>query len=318
MGTSGAVIVALWLARRESRRARRLAEQIREEGERRTASLVSAWVETHYEPSKDGTHYIRRAVVHLSNESDEPAFELRLVIGLFDPVVQVGPLSVPDAIPVLPPRRDREWNITLPLLAFSRSHEGMPRDPVAQVIFKDSQGKLWIREFSGELRRLNDSEESPAVSPQEGERQVGDIYTPFNPMTVVLKFVYILQRKDSPCTMKDLRPFLDDHAPAWRSTSTEQLDQIKDMVKSLALASHVYYPGERVAYVRFVSEDLADQPTPTVGRQTQISGIVTLTFTPAIGWRIFSIGGAVTQPDWIEFPRGSLLKDATQRPSAGR
>lgn len=316
VGTSGAVIVALWLARRESRQARKLAEQMRVEGELRSASLISAWVESHYEPSTDGTHYIRRAIVHLANESDEPAFHVKLVIGFFDPVVRVGPLSVPDLIPVLPPRTHRQWDITLPLLSFSRSYGGLPRDPVAETIFTDARGKLWIREFNGELRRLEADEMNLPVPIEEGMQQIGPLDNPFNPIAVVLAFMDVLQADDPPCTMKDLQPFLDDNAPAWRRMSIDDMQPIKDMVNNLAIASHTYYWAERVAYVRLVPEELADQSTPTVGRRIEGFGVVTLTFKPATGWRIFSIGGAVTQPDWIEFPRRSLLRDATERPSA--
>lgn len=36
--------------------------------------MVSAWVEVVAMPSEDGSHYERKATVHVANESDRPVY----------------------------------------------------------------------------------------------------------------------------------------------------------------------------------------------------------------------------------------------------
>lgn len=105
IGTVGAVIVALLLAWSESRRARRAekalaAEQTRQRAavEEAQSSMVSAWVEIEPAASSEGTHYERRATVHVTNESDRPVYNANVCIGVqneTDRWTPVGPLAVP-------------------------------------------------------------------------------------------------------------------------------------------------------------------------------------------------------------------------------
>jgi hypothetical protein len=107
-GTVGAVAIAMLLALYEGVRARRAEKALTSEREQRlqsdrfaTAALVSAWVETQYEPAADGTHYLRRGTLYLANESNEPVFNVHVVVGVGQPVVQIGPLAVPAPLPVV-------------------------------------------------------------------------------------------------------------------------------------------------------------------------------------------------------------------------
>jgi len=98
-------------------------------------------------------------------------------------------------------------------------------------------------------------------------------------------------------------------APAWSDFDDDAWAALRAAVAGYGLAAHVYYPAPRVAYVRLVLEDDANQETSEAGFVEVRALVTTLVFLPGEGWRIFSVGAGVTRPDWIPFPAGSLAED---------
>lgn len=314
-GTVGAVAIALMLALYEGVRARRAEKALASEREQRlrsdrfaTAALVSAWVETRYEPSADGTYYLRRGTVHLANESNEPVFNVHVVVGVGQPVVQIGPLAVPSPIPVLPPRRHRSWDISLGLLAYGGGLH-IPTDPVAKIYYSDAQGIRWNRDFDGRLGEQIEGQQEAQPNEDEGFRQLGDPSNTFNPIWTALAFLNLIRREEPPATASELAPLLAEHAPGWRALDVSKIQALGQSLANYGMAAHVWYPAPQVAYVRLVHE--GDQENaPTVAGYVEVRAqIITLVFYAGIGWRVFSVGAGATEPDWIMFPSGAITDD---------
>lgn len=314
-GTVGAVAIALLLALYEGVRARRAEKALAFEREQRlrsdrfaTAALVSAWVETRYEPSADGTHYLRRGTVHVANESNEPVFNVHVVIGVGKPVVQIGPLAVPAPIPVLPPRRHRSWDISLGLLAYGGGLR-IPSDPVAKIYFSDANEFRWNRDFDGRLAEQFDGQQEFQPDEHEGVRQLGEPSNTFNPIWTALAFVSLIRREEPRVTASELAPLLAENAPGWQVLSDSEIRALGESLASYGMAAHVWYPAPQVAYVRLVHEE--DQENlPSVGGHVEVRAqIVTLVFYPSVGWRVFSVGAGATEPDWILFPPAAIADD---------
>lgn len=314
IGTVLAVVAALGLAWAEGSRAKRAELALGQErsaaataARRATASLVAAWAENSYVPSADGSHYQRFVRVHLSNASAEPVFDVHLVLGAEVPPVQLGPLSVPTPIPVLAAGHERSWDVTAGFLARSEPYGLVPTDPVARVWFTDANGVRWLRDFDGTLADT----EGPAAGQlfetdaDEGARQIGDIESPWNPLNVALLFFHIVTGEAPTASL--IQPLVAPTARAWSSIGDAELASIGGTFREFGLASHVWYPTPRVAYVRLVREDAQSTAAPAkagfVGLPMQI---MTLVFLADVGWRVFSVGPAATAPDWIEFPKGEL------------
>lgn len=182
------------------------------------ASLVSAWVETSYEVSSSGANYVRRGTVYLANESNEPVFDVHVVIGIGRPIVQIGPLAVPAPIPVLPPRRNRSWDISLALLGRSGGMS-LPSDPVARVFFTDSKGVRWERSFDGQLSEQVPDTSAPEPNETEGLKQIGDSSNAFNPIGAALGFMNLISRQEPPVTAAEVAPLLAVNASGWNEFS---------------------------------------------------------------------------------------------------
>lgn len=315
-GTIGAVAIALMLALYEGVRARMAEGALASEREQRlksdrfaTAALVSAWVETRYEPSADGTHYLRRGTVHVANESNEPVFNVHVVIGVGKPVVQIGPLAVPAPLPVLPPRRHRSWDISLGLLAYGGGLQ-IPSDPVAKIYFTDANEVRWNRDFDGRLREQIEGQQEPPPNEDEGVRQLGDPSNTFNPIWTALAFVNLIQREDPAVTASELAPFLAESATGWEGIVDSEIRAIGQSFADYGMAAHVWYPAPQVAYVRFVHEKDQENVRSAAGyAEVRGAPIITLVFYTGIGWRVFSAGLGATEPDWILFPPGSIADD---------
>lgn len=314
-GTVGAVAIALVLALYEGVRARWAEKALASERKQRlrsdrvaTAALVSAWVETRYEPSADGTHYLRRGTVHVANESNEPVFNVHVVIGVGKPVVQIGPLAVPAPIPVLPPRRHRSWDISLGLLAYGGGLQ-IPSDPVAKIYFTDANEIRWNRDFDGRLAEQSDRQQEPQPDEDEGVRQLGEPANTFNPIWTALAFLNLIRRDEPPASVSELAPFLAENAPGWESLDDSEIRDLGEGLADFGLATHVWYPAPQVAYVRLVHE--GDQEnTPSVAGYVEVRAqVITLVFYAEIGWRVFSVGAGATEPDWIMFPSGAITDD---------
>lgn len=322
-GTVGAVAIALMLALFEGMRARRAEKALASEREQRlrsdrfaSAALVSAWVETRYEPSDDGTHYLRRGTVHLANESNEPVFNVHVVIGVGQPVVQIGPLAVPSPIPVLPPRRHRSWDISLGLLAYGGGLQ-VPSDPVAKIYFSDAQDVRWNRDFEGRLREQIEGQQEPQPDKVEGVKQLGDPSNTFNPIWTALAFSHLIQREDPPVTASEVAPLLAANAPGWQAFGDSEFQEMGQSFADYGMAAHVWYPAPQVAYVRLVHEGDQDKVVSEAGYVEVRVQIITLVFYAGIGWRVFSVGAGATEPDWIGFPPGAIADDPRGKIWAG-
>jgi hypothetical protein len=314
-GTIGAVAIALTLALYEGVRARRAEKALASERKQRlhsdrfaTATLVSAWVETRYEPSADGTHYLRRGTVHVANESNEPVFDVHVVVGVGQPVVQIGPLAVPAPIPVLPPRRHRSWDVSLGLLAYGGGLR-IPSDPVAKMYFSDAQQVRWSRDFEGRLKEQVDGQQEPQPNRDEGEKQLGDPSNTFNPIWTALDFLNLIRREDPPVTAPELAPFLAENATGWKGLSNSEFRDLGQSLADYGMAAHAWYPAPQVAYVRLVHEEDQEKVVSAAGYVEVRAQIITLVFYAGSGWRVFSVGSGATEPDWIEFPPEALVED---------
>ncbi|WP_140416338.1 hypothetical protein [Arthrobacter globiformis] len=309
-GTVGATAIALLLALLGGVRAKMAEAALAREREERakadrlaTASLVSAWVESGYEASDDGTHYLRRGSVNVANESNEPVFDVHVVVGIGRPAVQIGPLAVPTPIPVLPPRRHRNWDISLGLLGHGGGLD-LPSDPVAKIYFTDSRGVRWERNFEGKLVEPAEGNHEPAAE-EEALKQLGDPTNSFNPIWMAVEFLNLLRREDPPVTAAEISPMLAEKAAGWSDMNDEALRNLGQELEDYGMATHVWYAAPQVAYVRLVEGGMPTGPQ-TAGYQEVQVRIITLVFYAGRGWRIFSVGGGATQPDWIEFPEGAI------------
>src|SRR5690625_7792893 len=113
LGTVGAVVVALLLAAGEGARARRAERALakeradqRSDNEERQAGMVSAWVEIQATPSEDGSHYERKATVHVAKESDRPVYNANVCINVQKAIHRwqtIRPLAVHLPLPVHAP-----------------------------------------------------------------------------------------------------------------------------------------------------------------------------------------------------------------------
>lgn len=313
VGTLAAVLVALGLAIWEVMRHRKTQLELEAlkaseatRYEEQQAGLVSAWVESEYIDSSDASHYEHRAMVHVANEGAEPVFNVHVVIGIGSPVIQLGPLSIPVPIPVLPPRRVRSWDISLALMAHAAPVGRISGEAVARIDFSNAAGARWHRNYEGVLFR------SKGVTStlfdhdgDEGERQLGDLASPFNPMQVAYTF-FAAAVDDSPPSADEVRVVLASSAPGWSDFDEADWEELRDLVSGYGLAAHVYYPAPRVAYVRLVHDEDAKREISESGYVDVRALVATLVFLPGEGWRIFSVGEGATRPDWIAFPSGSL------------
>lgn len=134
VGTIGAVLVALGLARREGRRH---TQEVR----RRQAELITAWVE------QDDPSY-PWVWVTLANASDQVVYR-----------VVISALSIVDGSPVPRPSNPREWRRFISQLPPGQKKPvsvewyvatGVAR-PGVEIAFQDAGGRHWIRDTSGKL-----------------------------------------------------------------------------------------------------------------------------------------------------------------------
>lgn len=319
LGTVGAVIVALLLAWSERSRARRAEKALAEErdeqkqaAEERQAAMVSAWVEIEPIPNEDGSHYERRATVHVANESDRPVYNANVCIGIQNAPSRwtpVGPLAVPLPLPVLASRSRQSWDITLPLLACSMGVGNVMSGPTAAISFTDSSGDRWTRDFHLALTRASKKGEAAlfAIDPEYGEEQMGGIDNPFNPVATVRLFLNALRREEGP-EVELLSEMLDPSASGWsQMTGQDWVDAVQRW-SELGIAAHAHYPAPRIAYVKTLTADAAEQRIDRPGYVEVPTTFFTLRFLRGRGWRVFSVG-VPTQVDMIEFPKKDLHRD---------
>lgn len=327
LASSGALLVSVAVAVIESVRSSRARKErdtvLREQkkNERRAvASRITAWIEQTYEPSTDGSHYLERVIAHISNESDVSVYQVFPTVSLHPyipgsaPSVDLGPLSMPETIAVLPPKREWIADLSDALIVHRQEERGaVPDIPMIDISFMDANGVRWQRDADGELLDVQDIETSifKKVDDELGARQIGRI-DPGNPLAVVFAFITALTSEElsSNEALEVVKSTLAPEAPGWEGLDESRLPELRELVAGGNIGSHVRYPTPFVAYVKLLGDEALDIKAPPGGRAVvPMAGIVTLTFNHERGWRIFTCGGGGTPPDRILFPRGTLSPD---------
>lgn len=290
VGTVAATGLAVWLA------AQSLFHQ-----KGAVARVVAAWVTDEYEANSYSSSYLRTVVVHVANESNEPVYDAHVAV-IVGAGVRLGPLSAPMPIAVVPPRRELQFDISLPLLA-----HGDTFDPRVELSFSDPRGRRWLRDSFGRLCELTGEvstwrkmdEDDPLVSAQIGILHV------INPMSVAIRFLYLLRLEGDEFKPDELaKEVLAPEAAGW---VTADWNSIRADLEDYQPTSMVDYPAGYIARVKLVG-DASLQGKQVEGK----SGIVlthtlwlTLTFTPDRGWRVWGVGNRV-EPHQIQFPPGTF------------
>ena len=287
VGTVGATVIALGLAVVGWWRGRTSG-----------ARLVSAWVTDDYEPVVQDDHYRRRVILHVANESDEPAFDAHVSVIVGASAVPLGPLSAPSPIAVLPPRRELTFDLSVPLLAHDNSW-----NPRAIVSFGDRAGRRWIRDENGALRRTSRRSGWSTKAAANRDLQLGNA-TLDNPMRVAMGFLAGLREGDG-VDLENFGAMLAPEASGW-----VDVDWVELRAKTMDFqpTSMVDFPAPYIARVKLsgagtlqgktvVSDDSVTLPGPMM--------FLTLTYAPDRGWRVFGIGDTVA-PARILFPKGTF------------
>ena len=302
IGTLGALVVALAVALTQAMVAIVLGVRRRRLARRKVASLVSAWVEHSYTPSPSGEYYRRTVSLHLANESDEPVFRWEVLCGseTDDGTIQLGPLAATRIIPVLPPKREFTYDVTIGMLGFGDFAHDSFRGLVAKVGFRDHEGKRWERGFDGELKRIR--QPHPAVVMEAKDElvvaQAGPVDSPYNPLGIVFRFADIAS--DEEIHDERFHQLLAEQASGWAKTPPDSVAEFRKMLRTLDLAVHVWYPTPRIAYARML-ESLPDGEVP------HRMHIITLVWRNRKGWTLFGVGPYL--PWTIPFTPGELDTD---------
>lgn len=302
IGTVAAVAVALVIALIQAGVAIFLAVRRRILARKKVASLVSAWVEHSYDPSSSGVYYKRTVILHVANESDEPVFKVEVLCGIETEkgTIQVGPLAAPRVIPVLPPRREFTYDVTMGMLGFGDFAHDSFRGLVAEIGFRDHEGKRWERGFDGHLEKVKNPRQAIVMEAEDelSFAQAGPIDNPYNPLSLVLRFTSVAS--DESIDNNRFHRFLMEEAQGWGRLSPEEVEEVRDLLRSSNLASHVWYPTPRIAYARLL-EELPNDESPVR------ASVVTLVWRNGSGWSLFGLGPYL--PWTIPFSPGELDSD---------
>jgi hypothetical protein len=281
VGTVGATLAAIWLAYRGIRRERTAV-----------AGLVSSWITDDFRPDAATQSYTRLVVAHIANESSEPVFDAHAVVFLgVENRVNLGPLSIPP-LPVLAQKREQVFDLSTPLLAHDNTWT-----PRIELSFTDSRGRRWLRDVDGKLSDIT-SQNPHWVEGSGDERQLGRMGDVRNPMALALAFLAALQA--TPLKKDDLMATLAPEATWWGSVDWESLSV---EFSSLRPTSMVDYPAPYIARVKLAAEELEGKAVAGERMSIQVK-ILTLTFAPSRGWRVWGIGMPVS-PEEIQFPPGT-------------
>lgn len=302
IGTVGAAALALILALIQAGIAIVLSVRRRRAARWKVASLVSAWVERTYAPGPNGDYYRRTVLLHLSNESDEPVYRVEVVcgIGVEGGTIQLGPLSAPRIIPVLPPKREFVYDVTMGVLGFGDFAHDTFRSLVAEVSFRDHEGKRWERDFGGKLSLVK-KPRSGVFFETETEivaAQAGPLDSVYNPRGLVFAIAHAAS--DDDMSDDDFRQLLHRQAHGWRQASDEDVTAVRDLLRTANVATHAWYPTPRIAYVRL----LGSLPG---GGVSDSAHILTLVWRNGRGWTLFGSGPFL--PWDIPFDPGELTVD---------
>lgn len=289
IGTTGATAVAILLALLGIRKDR---DEV--------ARVVAAWVTDEYEPREDGTSYERVVRVHIANQSNEPVFDARLNVVIGRDKMRLGPLSAPTPISVIPPRRELVYDISIPLLA-----HGQAWNPLATLYFTDPQARRWFRTADGKLQDVSKEKSGWSSSISAfAERQLGEMSSMFNPISVAMDF--LASTRSSEFNKEEVLSTLAPEATGWEGADW---GKIGDWLARYQPTSMVDYPAPRIARIKLSGDvELEGRHVEGEGAELDDVLIMTLTFSPIRGWRVFGIGEMVL-PHEILFEGGSLLDD---------
>ncbi|MGP7960678.1 hypothetical protein ACTVCO_07695 [Sanguibacter sp. A247] len=285
IGTVAAVVVALGVAVAQLTVGIFLSIRRRRLSRRKVASLISAWLEHVYTSSPSGEYYRRSVVLHVANEADEPVFKVEALCGVESRggTIQLGPLAAPRSIPVLPPKREFTYDVTMGFLGFGDyAHESF-RGLVAKVEFRDHEGRRWERGFDGRLVKVGRrrARVAPVEASDAALAQAGPSDNPYNPMGTIFSFVQLANEAD--LSDSEFRSKLVEEAGGWSKASAGELSAFRVMLREWNVASHVWYPTPRVAYVRMLDR--------LPGQKGEMKmEVLTLVWRNGRGWILFGVG----------------------------
>ena len=175
--------------------------------------------------------------MHLANESDEPVFRVELLCGIQTEKgpIQLGPLSAPPIIPVLPAKREFTYDITMGLLGFGDFAHDSFRGLVARVAFRDGKDKLWQRGFDGKLEKVQRPQ--PATITEASDdlafAQASPLDNLYNPRAAVFAFADVAANED----VSDLEfgELLSTQASGWANSPPALIKEFRTMLCELNL-----------------------------------------------------------------------------------
>lgn len=321
LGTVAAVVVSLGLAAGAWTKASREAKRAGVREAESKARMVSAWIESEVDPSPGGERYVRHARLLLSNQSEQPVFNVDLKVGLPQSDgswLMLGSLAAPTPIRVLAPHGIRSWDVTLALMTYGDYFSELSGDLAVSIGFEDPSGTRWSRDVEQGLRHGGLTEGRSALRAIDPDSAEAGPENPENPIFVVRTFFEALFATDDPDIRLILtRDLLDPGAGGWLSLSTDDLATIAEEYSDYGVAISVQYPAPRIAYVRLVRQQDADTRIEPPAKYVDVRfNVVTLRYRLGHGWRIFSIGRH-TPVDRIAFPERDLHKDVMERDPNG-
>ena len=259
--------------------------QAKAEKKERTSKLISAWVEDEYERQPNG-NFLRKATLKLSNQSDEAVRRVTLGVLLGD--VNIGHLSAPENLALLPSREVLEWDITVALAAYEFDYSTS-----VAVMFTDSSECRWLRNGAGVISEITGKAVThfPVTSSQERNlvvrRGIQDAMV--NPLHVVEAFLYEMHNNHQESSWVIM---LDPYAKGWTTPGVQdEIPKLRDAIsKNPNLGTFVTYSADNVAYVRLFPEQFVGA-TSTGDVPIEIPVLwISLVFREQIGWKIFSVG----------------------------
>lgn len=310
VGTLLAVFVAVAAFLWEALRARRLekerdvalAQQARRD-QRAAAGAVFALVVDRYTPDAERSSYTREALVHVGNEGNHPVFNVMVSVGVGFYTRTIGPLSVPKPIPVMPARQTLTWDITVPLAAHDDT-----QSPTAQIGFTDTDGHRWFRHFDGTLVETT-GQVAQALETDESEtvarEQMGRMEDRQNPLAVAMAFLNQIMAEPGAFVEDDFRSLLAPEADGWTDFTVDQVPALRQDLGEYGVGTMPAYPAPYVAHVKIVkSKDAIGKVIAGEGMVIEAK-IITLTYSPERGWRVYGFGLPLA-PDSLLFPPGTF------------
>jgi hypothetical protein len=288
IGTISASVIALFGLNLKQIKAERWA----------AAKAVTFWISDEFFVSDDGSHYERKVLIHLQNQSDEPVYRIALNVTPDQGKSFIGSLSAPNPIPVLAPRTEQTYDISVPLTAYEDSW-------IFEVSgeFRDANNIKWERSADGSLFDVSSREsgwKKINYSQKVADTSKKEKHDGSNPRVVAEAFLALLREDPEGEQMQNL---LAPEAAGWRDINWSL---VQSEYRNLYMFSNVRYPAPRIARVYLTNDDSKfGQDVSGTGMQIEAKGVLTLTLANKGAWKVFGIGETVL-PSEILFPPGTL------------